>query len=142
MLIRDFVPADYDDLKEVWLLDDLGNPQRGDNLDIIMQSIAMGGRLIVAQTDEGRVVGTCWLTFDGRRLHMHHFGVHPQYQHHGVGHKIMREALHFVKQKGYQVKIEVHRNNAIAIDFYTKYGFIDLGDYNVYIIRDIAAIPY
>lgn len=138
--IRDFELQDFDGLSELWSLTNLGNPQRGDNLDIIMQSISMGGKMLVAANADDKVIGTSWMTFDGRRIHLHHFGVHPDYQRKGIGKLLVNESLRFVKQKGYQVKLEVHQSNIAAINLYKQFGFTFLGDYDVYIIRDLSSI--
>lgn len=138
--IRDFDRHDFDDLTELWGLTNLGNPQRGDNLDIILQSVAMGGKMLVAVNADDKVIGTSWMTFDGRRIHLHHFGVHPDYQRKGIGKLLVKESLQFVKQKGYQVKLEVHQTNIAAINLYKQFGFTFLGDYDVYIIRDLSTI--
>ena len=45
--------------------------------------------------------------------------------------------MRFIREKGFQVKLEVHVTNLKAINLYKKYGFEYLGDYKVYIIRDI-----
>lgn len=138
--IRDFDKHDFDGLTELWGLTNLGNPQRGDNLDIILQSISMGGKMLVAVNAYDKVIGTSWMTFDGRRIHLHHFGVHPDYQRKGIGKLLVKESLRFVKQKGYQVKLEVHQSNIAAINLYKQFGFTFLGDYDVYIIRDLSSI--
>ncbi len=137
---RDFESNDFEALMEVWSLTDLGNTLRGDNLEIIEQSIRMGGKMLMAANSEGKVIGTSWMTFDGRRIHLHHFGVHPEYQRKGIGLRLAKESLKFVKQKGYQVKLEVHKKNHAAIELYKKLGFTFLGDYDVYIIRDLGVI--
>ena len=138
--IRDFDKHDFVGLTELWGLTNLGNPQRGDNLEIILQSISMGGKMLVAVNADDKVIGSSWMTFDGRRIHLHHFGIHPDYQRKGVGLWLAKESLRFVKAKGYQVKLEVHKNNTAAIELYKKLGFKYLGDYDVYIIRDIKYI--
>ena len=138
--IRDFDKHDFDGLSELWGLTNLGNPQRGDNLDIILQSILMGGKMLIAVNADDKVIGTSWMTFDGRRIHLHHFGVHPDYQRKGIGRLLVKESLRFVKQKGYQVKLEVHQSNIAAINLYKQFGFTFLGDYDVYIIRDLSSI--
>jgi len=138
-LIRDFKSADFEGLMEVWLLTNLGNAKRGDNLEIIEQSIEMGGKMLVVESSS-KIIGTSWMTFDGRRIHLHHFGIHPDYQHKGLGLVLAKESLKFVKKKGYQVKLEVHKDNQKAINLYKKLGFNYLGDYDVYIIRDIGII--
>jgi ribosomal protein S18 acetylase RimI-like enzyme len=138
--IRDFKASDYEGLSELWILTDLGNPQRGDNIDIILHSIQLGGKMLIVENELGKVIGTSWMTFDGRRIHLHHFGIHPDYQRKGIGFQLAKESLRFVKSKGYQVKLEVHKNNQAAIELYKKLGFNYLGDYDVYIIRDIQSI--
>jgi len=138
--IRDFTAADYQGLLNVWQLTNLGSAQRADNLEIIEQSINMGGKMLIVESSNNEIIGTSWMTFDGRRIHLHHFGIHPNYQRKGIGLKLAKESLKFVKQKGYQVKLEVHKNNIAAIELYKNLGFTYLGDYNVYIIRDIGII--
>lgn len=138
--IRDFNSADFDELMEIWQLTGLGSAQRGDNLGIIEQSINMGGKMLMVENLNGKIIGTSWMTFDGRRIHLHHFGVHPDYQRKGIGLMLANESLKFVKEKGYQVKLEVHKNNQAAIELYKKLGFTYLGDYDVYIIRDLGII--
>jgi ribosomal-protein-alanine N-acetyltransferase len=140
IVIRDFVPTDFQSLLEIWQLTGLGSAQRGDNLGIIEQSIRMGGKMLMVEDSKQRIIATSWMTFDGRRIHLHHFGVMPEYQRKGIGLKLAKESLKFVKQKGFQVKLEVHKDNIAAIELYKKLGFTYLGDYNVYIIRDLGII--
>ncbi|MHC1705248.1 MAG: GNAT family N-acetyltransferase [Tenuifilaceae bacterium] len=140
--IRDFRFTDYQNLLELWSLTDLGSSKRGDNLDIIEQSINMGGKMLMVEDSNEKIIGTCWMTFDGRRIHLHHFGIHPDFQRRGIGLELAIESLRFVKQKGYQVKLEVHKDNIAAIELYKKLGFTYLGDYDVYIIRDVESINY
>jgi ribosomal protein S18 acetylase RimI-like enzyme len=115
----------------------LGGAQRGDNQQIIEQCIKMGGKLLVAISQNGELVGTSWMTFDGRRIHLHHFGVSPKYQRKGIGKILTRESIRFAKDMGYQIKLEVHKDNTPAINLYKHMGFKYLGDYDVYIIRDL-----
>jgi ribosomal protein S18 acetylase RimI-like enzyme len=102
----------------------------------------MGGALLVmcAGEEEEKIIGTSWMTFDGRRIHLHHFGILPEFQGQGLSKVLLRESLRFVKEKGYQVKLEVHRSDSKAVGIYQKAGFRYLGDYDVYIIRDLQSI--
>ena len=138
--VRDFISSDFDQLMEIWLSTGLGSAQRGDNLQIIEQSVSMGGKMLMVENSNGKIIGTSWMSFDGRRIHLHHFGIHPDYQRKGIGLILAKESLKFVKHKGYQVKLEVHKDNFAAIELYKKLGFTYLGDYDVYIIRDIGII--
>ena len=139
-IIRDYQKGDFNGIMDLWSATDLGRPQRGDNEKIIEESITLGGcMLIMEEKQSGTILGTSWMTFDGRRMHLHHFGISPDYQGKGLSKPLLEESLKFVKKKGYQVKIEVHRDNLRAIRLYKKAGFEYLGDYDVYIIRNINA---
>jgi ribosomal protein S18 acetylase RimI-like enzyme len=135
IIIRDYKPSDYNQIVELWNQTNLGGAHRGDNKKIIEQSITMGGKMLVASTIDGIVVGTSWMTFDGRRIHLHHLGVKPNFQRKGIGQRLTEHSIRFAKEKGFQIKLEVHRDNIPAINLYKNLGFNYLGDYNVYIIR-------
>ena len=139
LLIRDYRSGDYRSIIELWNLTDLGGAQRGDNQQIIEHSITLGGKLLVVDY-KSKIIGTSWMTFDGRRLHLHHFGIHPDFQRKGIGMMLVKDSLRYVKLKGYHVKLEVHKTNTAAIELYKKVGFRFLGDYDVYIIRDLDSI--
>ena len=142
MKVRPYTHGDYHGIIELWTATGLSSPERGDDEETIERSIEMGGILLVMYDpgSAGEISGTSWMTFDGRRLHLHHFGITPRYQGRGLSRVLLRESLKFVKEKGYQVKLEVHRTNEAAVRLYTKAGFNYLGDYDVYIIRDIQSI--
>jgi len=139
--IRDYRPDDYNEIQKVWKETGVGGSHRGDNKDIIEESIQMGGKLIVLETEENKkITGTSWITFDGRRLHLHHIAVLPQHQNKGYGTLLTEKSLEFAKEKGYQIKLEVHQSNTNAIEIYKKIGFKRLGDYDIYIVRDLSGI--
>ncbi len=136
--IRDFEKKDYEELLELW--DDVGlaTPRRNDNLETILRSLKMGGRLFVAEAPCREIVAAAWVTFDGRRLHFHHLGVRSDYRRKGLGRMMTSHCIQFAKEKGYQIKLEVHRENIPAVKLFTGMGFGYLGDYDVYIIRDFS----
>ena len=138
-LIRAYEPADYKGVIHVWEVTGMGGSVRGDNDVVIKESLDMGGEfLVMIDTTTNNLVGTSWMTFDGRRLYLHHFGINPDFQNQGLGQKLASATMNLAKQKNRQIKLEVHRNNKTAIALYKKQGFKYLGDYDVYIIRDFA----
>lgn len=140
-LVREYREGDFEQVAGLWVETGMGNSARGDDEKTILRSINIGGKmLIVEERSTGRIYGTSWMTFDGRRIHLHHFGILPAFQGKKLAHLLLDESLRFVKEKGYQVKLEVHNTNSRAISLYKKYGFEYLGDYDVYIIRDISRI--
>ena len=140
-IIRDYNNEDFDKLNKLWQETGLGGAKRDDNDQIIGQSIELGGKLILLEnTNTKEIFGSSWMTFDGRRIHLHHISVKPSYQNQGFGKLLTKESLKFAKEKGYQIKLEVHQSNKKAIEIYKKLGFTFLGDYDVYIIRNLNLI--
>jgi ribosomal protein S18 acetylase RimI-like enzyme len=139
---RQYQKGDFPAIMKLWMATDLGKRERGDDEQTVERSIAMGGQMLVMcdKSNAGKIIGSSWLTFDGRRLLLHHFGIDPAYQGRGLAKRLLRETLRFVKEKGYQVKLEVHRSNTVAIELYKKAGFEYLGDYDIYIIRNFQPI--
>ncbi len=135
IIVRDYQPEDYLAVTQLWELTGLGGRKRGDDEDVIERSIALRGRLLVAVHKDGLLVGTSWMTFDGRRIHLHHLGVLPAYQRHGIGRLLSIRSLEHARDENVQIKLEVHRDNKGAVALYKKLGFQYLGDYDVYIIR-------
>jgi ribosomal protein S18 acetylase RimI-like enzyme len=136
--IADYQENDYKSLSDLWLATGLGNPNRGDDHKVIVKTIEIGGKLLIMKLiPENKVIGSSWMTTDGRRLFLHHFGILPEYQGKGFAKILMNETMAFAKKTGQQFKLEVHQDNLKAIELYKKFGFSYLGDYHVYIIRDI-----
>jgi [ribosomal protein S18]-alanine N-acetyltransferase len=141
LIIREYRKGDFDGISNLWTLTGMGNQIRGDDENTIENSIKLGGKLFILEDKiSGIIIGTSWMTFDGRRIHLHHFGILPEYQGHGYSKVLLGKSLEFVKENGCQVKLEVHRNNKKAIGLYEKAGFVSLGDYEIYIIRDTTKI--
>lgn len=137
--IRHYREGDYDGIVRLWDITGMGSPERGDSRQIVENTISMGGSLLVMEEKKtGRICGTSWLTFDGRRVLLHHFGILPEFQGNGLAKVLLRESLGIVKKMGYQVKLEVHSANYKAVNLYKQFGFRQLGEYNVYIIRDVS----
>lgn len=140
-LIRNYQAGDYEEVINFWEATEMGRPERGDDKLVIEGSIKLGGSLLVMEEKQtGRIAGTSWLTCDGRRIFLHHFGILPAFQGRGLANILLRESLLFAKTKGVQVKLEVHSSNYKAINLYRKFGFEPLSDYDVYIIRDVSKI--
>jgi ribosomal protein S18 acetylase RimI-like enzyme len=138
-IIREYKDGDFNNISSFWDLTGMGSPERGDSKQIVETTIKIGGALLIMEEkDTGRISGTSWMTFDGRRILLHHFGILPELQGNGLSKILLKESLRFVKSKGIQVKLEVHSTNFKAINLYKKFGFRHLGEYNVYIIRDIS----
>ncbi|PKP19956.1 MAG: hypothetical protein CVU05_10095 [Bacteroidetes bacterium HGW-Bacteroidetes-21] len=138
ILLRDFKPEDYPQVIDLWLATGLGGAQRGDNLEVITRTLAHGGKLIIlTDTISDKIIGTSWLTNDFRRIYLHHFCIDPAFQGKGLSHPLVIASVDYARLCGLQIKLEVHKDNTKAIELYKKHNFSFLGDYMVYIIRNL-----
>ncbi len=136
-VIREYRPQDYTGVEKLWNDTGMGSSFRGDDQKTIENTLKNGGKLLVMEEpNTGKIIGTSWLTNDGRRIYLHHFGISPAFQGQGLSKYLLQASMDFAKSTEKQIKIEVHQSNARAINLYTKAGFKYLGDYDVYIIRD------
>lgn len=138
-IIRDYNKSDYNQIEELWQLTGLGGKQRGDTDQVIENTINNNGKFIILEDAEKRVViGTSWITDDYRRLYLHHFGIHPDYQGKKLSKILLKASLKYAKQKNMQIKLEVRSENYKAIKLYLSHNFTNLGDYEILIIRNIS----
>jgi len=143
MIIRDYIRNDYSRLLELWKATGLGSPERGDDADVIDRCNEHGGRLLIMEDpDTGKLTGSSWMTFDGRRMFLHHFGIDPAYQNKGFGKLLLEASIEHLKSCGHQVKLEVNHNNHAAIHIYREAGFFDFRDYDIFMIRNIRDVDY
>lgn len=139
-LIRNYASGDYQEIEKFWEANGLGGSHRGDTQQILHNTLEAGGHLLLVADSDGTIVGTSWLTNDKRRTYLHHFGIGELHRRKGLAGALLKESLRIAREDGYQVKIEVHRNNIPALALYKKAGFGYLGDYDVFIVRDISIL--
>ena len=139
--IREYTDSDYPEMIRLWESLGLGGEFRGDDLKVIRRTIEMGGQiLLMIEKSSDSIVGTSWLTVDGRRTFLHHFGIKSNHQGNGLAKILLDASMKLAKTNGMQIKLEVHKDNIKALGLYKKAGFTYLGDYQVYIIRDISGL--
>ena len=137
-LIRDYKKGDFMSLQNLWELTDMGQSERGDNEEVIERCNAMGGKLLIMEIqDTKEIIGSSWMTWDGRRISLHHFGIMPTYQNRGFGTMLAEKSVEWIREKGQQVKLEVHKQNLPAKRLYENFGFISFKDYDIYMKRDV-----
>lgn len=134
VLIRDFKESDFELVSRIWTETGVGNPARGDNIELILNTIKFGGKFLVLLY-QNQLIGTSWITNDQRRLYLHHFAIVKKFQKRGFGKLLLEASMTYAKETGLQIKLEVHKENRPALNLYKNYGFKYLGDYDVYIIR-------
>ncbi len=95
--IRDYKDTDYAKLLKLWEQTDLGSSARGDNDAVIKRTLGAGGKLLVMSSlGCAEMVGCSWITTDGRRTYLHHFGIHPDFQGQGLGKLLMKASMDYI----------------------------------------------
>ena len=112
----------YAEIISIWDKTGISNPERADSFDSIQRTLEHGGILLLAYM-EASLVGTIWLTNDYRRLYIHHMAVLPEFQKQGIGRSLLQEAIQIADKQGLQAKLEVHSDNAAALNLYRSMGF-------------------
>lgn len=139
MILREYRPEDFPQVEQLWKETGVFRPERGDGPETILRCNELGGRfLILEEETKQRIIGTSWLTWDGRRVHLQYFSVQPSHQGHGYGRRLAEASMAFARSKKAPVKLEVHRNNFQAIQLYKSMGFKILEGYEVYMVQDQA----
>jgi ribosomal protein S18 acetylase RimI-like enzyme len=134
MIMREYREGDFPELEQLWRETGVFRPERGDTSDTIIQCIRQGGTLLVLEDEvQKRIVGSSWLTWDGRRVHMQYFAVRPSRQGNGYGRQLAQASIDFARSLEAPIKLEVHHNNIQAIQLYENMGFKVLHGYEVYI---------
>jgi ribosomal protein S18 acetylase RimI-like enzyme len=134
MIMREYRQGDFQELEKLWRETGVFRPERGDTSDTIIQCNRMGGTLLILEDEVNkRIVGSSWLTWDGRRVHMQYFAVLPALQGNGYGRQLALASMDFARSLKAPIKLEVHHNNIQAIQLYENMGFKVLHGYEVYI---------
>ena len=137
MAIRDYRPEDFPLVEALWKETGIYTAERGDTAEMIIRCNQAGGRFLVLEEDSSRAVaGTSWITWDQRRLYMHHFAIKPTLQGKGLGRALALKSLEFARQKNAPMKLEVHQANQAAINLYKSLGFKVFEGYDIFMIMD------
>ena len=137
MLIRDYRPEDFPQVESLWRETGIYTAERGDTPGAINRCNQSGGKFLVMEEEStGFVAGTAWITWDGRRLFLHHFAIRPDLQGKGFGRRLALKSLEFAHIKNAPMKLEVHQSNLPAIHLYRNLGFKVFEDYEIYMILD------
>lgn len=140
MIIRDYHPSDISQVEALWKETSIYTEERGDTDTIIQRCNSNGGRfLVIEDPATNSIAGTSWMTFDGRRVLLHHFAIKPSSQGKGLGRLLALESLKFARELDCPMKLEVHRDNQPAINLYKSLGFLAFDDYDLFMILDPGA---
>ncbi|BBO85780.1 GNAT family acetyltransferase [Desulfosarcina ovata subsp. sediminis] len=95
------------------------NPHRD-----IQRKLAVQPELFLVGCLEAKIIASVMAGYDGHRGWINYLAVHPDYQHAGLGKRMMDEAEIRIRSTGCpKINLQVRRTNAKVIEFYKKIGY-------------------
>jgi len=124
---REFATDDYDAAVELWKRVEGVEIAEGDDREGVAQFIARNAGLSRVATDGSTIVGVAFCGQDGRRGHIYHLAVDPNYRGRGVGKRLVDECLEGLRRLGLKrANIMVATDNPRGREFWSKCGWEEL----------------
>jgi ribosomal protein S18 acetylase RimI-like enzyme len=123
IVIRPYQAADEDALVALWRTAGLTRPWNDPHRDIARKLRVRPEWLLVADED-GDVVGTVMVGYDGHRGWINYLAVAPAHRGAGLGRALMAEAERVLAEAGCpKVNLQLRRGNDEALAFYEALGY-------------------
>jgi ribosomal protein S18 acetylase RimI-like enzyme len=123
MKIRAYETTDEQAVLALWQECGLTRPWNDPRRDIA-RKLTEQPELFLVGTDEGALVSTAMVGYDGHRGWVHYLGVAPEYRGRSFGRMLMQEAERLLLERGCpKLNLQVRSSNTEAIDFYRKLGY-------------------
>ena len=123
MKIRAFETSDEPAVVALWQECGLTRPWNDPRRDIA-RKLTLQPELFLVGTDEGVLVCTAMVGFDGHRGWVYSLAVTPKYRGRSFGHMLMQEAERLLLERGCpKLNLQVRSSNIEAVEFYRKLGY-------------------
>jgi len=124
--IREFTLADSDAVRSLWVAAGL-KPSRSDTYEAMAKVATRNpGLALVAENENGLIVGTVNGADDGRRGWVYRLAVHPEARKAGLGRRLVKELEGRLRAQGCEkLNLLVERDNPDAIAFWRRLGYLD-----------------
>ena len=131
--------ATFDDLPAVLANDRAAfDPIWWHTLDSLARIMGDAAHFIVAELD-GRIVGHAFSDVYVGRGHLIRLAVHPDYQRHGIGARLLAEELtHLLAAGAYPVTLNTQADNFTSQTLYRRFGFAPTGESTTVMLRQIV----
>jgi len=100
IVTREFCIDDYDATLQLWQRVEGLEVAEGDDKEGVAQFVARNPGLSRVAIDGSTVVGVAMCGHDGRRGHIYHLAVDPDYRRYGLGKRLVQECLDGLRQVG------------------------------------------
>ena len=99
-IIRRFEPKDIDYLVEILKINKQYSYPNVDGPEAMLRVAACDAAVFLVSADGSRTIGCIRAVYDGARAMIHLLSVHPEYQHQGIGTKLVKSAIKTIKARG------------------------------------------
>lgn len=126
MNIRIFSDLDHSQLIALWEICGLTRAWNNPSIDIFRKQGYQNDLFLVADTEDGAVIGSVMGGYDGHRGWVNYLAVHPDYQHQGIGKALMTQLeQRLIAQGCPKIQLLVRKDNTAVIKFYEKLDYTD-----------------
>jgi ribosomal-protein-alanine N-acetyltransferase len=93
---------------------------------------------VVAES-AGQTVGYLFSSLQGDQGHLNRVAVHPDYQGHGIGARLLAEAIEFFRaEKAKVITLNTQKDNAVSQRLYHHFGFRPMGEEALVLRHDLT----
>jgi ribosomal protein S18 acetylase RimI-like enzyme len=122
-MIRSFSADDTEALVELWRRCELLRPWN-DPHDDIERKLATDPDLLLVAIEDGAVVGSAMVGYDGHRGWVNYLAVDPDSRRRGIGRSLMTESERLLTDLGCpKLNLQIRTENAAAVEFYARLGY-------------------
>jgi ribosomal protein S18 acetylase RimI-like enzyme len=122
-VLRPYQPGDREALVSLWSVCQLTRPWNDPYRDIDRKLARDASNLMVLH-DDGELVGSVMVGYDGHRGWINYLAVHPDHQRQGLGRLLVGEAESRLRELGCaKVNLQIRASNKLAIEFYRHVGY-------------------
>ena len=127
VVTREFSIDDYDAVLQLWQKVEGLEVAEGDDKEGVAQFLAHNPGLSRVATDGSQVIGVVMCGHDGRRGHIYHVAVDPDYRRYGLGKRLVQEGLDGLRRLGVlRAIILVADYNLGGAEFWKRAGWEDI----------------
>ena len=127
IVTREFCIEDYDATLQLWQRVEGLEVAEGDDKEGVAQFVARNQGLSRVAIDEEKLVGVVMCGHDGRRGHIYHLAIDPDYRRYGLGKRLVQECLDGLRRVGIvRAIILVADYNLGGAEFWKRAGWEDI----------------
>ncbi len=123
MDIRPFSEDDRRQVVRLWKTVFADDPPHNEP-DLVISAKLKVDELLFVAVEQGNLIGTVMVGYDGHRGWLYSVAVDPQQQRKGIGRQLVDHALSALRELGcIKVNLQVRSGNTAVVAFYRKLGF-------------------